>query len=124
MICTHPYCNRITKRSFCGHHWYELPEDLRTRIRRCKSTSEKGGLLVEAREYFEERMIGDLEISTCRGRAPDYDGCGADIVWLVTSNGKNMPVNADTIQEGDNQFDHKRHVAHWATCPKAQSFRR
>ena len=38
-------------------------------------------------------------------------GCGAAIVWVKTAKGKNMPVDADG-------------QSHFATCPKAQDFRR
>lgn len=50
--------------------------------------------------------------------------CGADIVFLRTVNGKNMPVNADTVEPGDVDYEHGRHVAHWATCPQASQHRR
>lgn len=50
--------------------------------------------------------------------------CGAVIVWLKTSRGKSIPVNAGTAKEGDTNFDAKRHIAHFATCPEADKFRR
>jgi hypothetical protein len=38
-------------------------------------------------------------------------GCGAQIYWIITPNGKDMPVNADGI-------------SHFATCPDAAKFRK
>lgn len=42
--------------------------------------------------------------------------CPAKMVWLKTERGKSMPVDAATVTEGDELFDDKKHVAHWATC--------
>lgn len=50
--------------------------------------------------------------------------CGADIVFMKTAKGKIIPVNADTVSDGDEQFDYKRHTSHFATCTKPESFRR
>ena len=50
--------------------------------------------------------------------------CGAAIVWLVTTKGKPMPVNADTVTEGDRVFDMHKHKSHFATCPNAAQHRR
>lgn len=35
-----------------------------------------------------------------------------------------MPVNADTVKEGDYYFRRDRHMPHWATCPDAKEFRK
>lgn len=45
----------------------------------------------------------------CGGEAGT--GCGAEIWWVTTKFKKAMPLNADA-------------APHWATCPKAQDFRR
>lgn len=47
--------------------------------------------------------------------------CDERIIWLVTNTGKNMPVDADSIDE---QFDAKRHTSHFANCPDADKFRK
>lgn len=45
-------------------------------------------------------------------------GCGALIEWWITPAGKRMPMDVtDNISSAKTQ-------AHWATCPKAQDFRR
>lgn len=51
-------------------------------------------------------------------------GCGAQIVWFKTTAGKSMPVDAETVELGDEQLDLTRHVSHFATCKKAADFRR
>jgi hypothetical protein len=45
-------------------------------------------------------------------------------VWLKTASGKNMPVDADTVDEGDTEFDHEKHVSHFSTCPFANKHRK
>ena len=50
-------------------------------------------------------------------------GCGADIVWLKTNKGKNMPVDASSYN-GEKLYEHGKHVPHWSTCPKADKFRK
>lgn len=58
--------------------------------------------------------------------------CGAEIVWLKTVNGKNIPVDAETVADGDTVFDPKRrtifdfvgHVTHFETCPDRDKWRR
>lgn len=74
-------------------------------------------------------------------------GCGAEIDWIKTHTGKNMPVNPTpvfvAVDDGDDVFVtdegdviHGRamltddgsaevaFVSHWATCPVAGQFRR
>lgn len=50
--------------------------------------------------------------------------CGASIVFLRTKARKLIPVNANTVNRDDDDFDPRRHTAHFATCPKAAEFRR
>lgn len=51
-----------------------------------------------------------FEYATCRG-------CGADdIIWAITSNGKNMPIRYD--------LENKIWISHFSDCPKANSFRK
>lgn len=62
-------------------------------------------------------------------------GCGAAIRWALTPNGKRMPVDAtpekrivlDDVRTGDDAplarvID--TYVSHFATCPKANTFRK
>lgn len=52
--------------------------------------------------------------------------CKAAIVWLKTDRGKNMPVDADTVQDdGATVFDPDQGmVSHFATCASAAEHRR
>jgi hypothetical protein len=50
--------------------------------------------------------------------------CSAAIIWLTTTSGKAMPVDADSVKADDTTFDHARHVSHFATCPNATHHRR
>lgn len=63
-------------------------------------------------------MAKELKIASCRG-------CNADIVWFHNpKTNRIMPVNAETVEIGDEQLDLTRHISHFATCPKANDFRR
>lgn len=50
--------------------------------------------------------------------------CKARIVWLRTQDGKNMPVDAETVEEGDTSWDNTKHTSHFATCPNADKHRK
>ena len=56
--------------------------------------------------------------------------CGADMVFLRTKKGTQMPVNVIPTQSkyrgpnaGEASFVYGQHQPHWATCPEADSFR-
>lgn len=51
-------------------------------------------------------------------------GCNARIVFLPTAAGKQMPVEADTVEPDDESFDHTRHESHFAKCKGAAQHRR
>lgn len=59
----------------------------------------------------------ERRITRCRS-------CRKQIIFLKTASGKAMPVNADTVEPNDQEFDHERHESHFADCPKADSFRK
>lgn len=50
--------------------------------------------------------------------------CRAMIIWFRTPSGKNMPVDADTVEPEDDELDLSRHKSHFATCPNAWQHRR
>ncbi len=52
--------------------------------------------------------------------------CRAMIIWFKTPAGKNMPVDADTVEPEDdvNDLDLSRHVSHFATCKNADAHRK
>lgn len=50
--------------------------------------------------------------------------CGQAIVFLTTSKGKQIPVNADSHNGSDHFFDRSRHVAHFSNCTNPERFRK
>lgn len=50
--------------------------------------------------------------------------CGHQIVFLLTRKGSKMPVNAESTEPGDEQWDRSRHVSHFDTCPHADKFKK
>ena len=57
---------------------------------------------------------------------PKCKGCGADILWIKTKKNKSTPVDAQeiTIYVTGTQSVVRGHQPHWATCPKADNFRK
>lgn len=49
--------------------------------------------------------------------------CNARIIFLTTASGKKMPVEADTVEADDEEFDADRHESHFAKCPGASTHR-
>lgn len=68
-------------------------------------------------EDAETTEAHESRIARCRA-------CNAKIIWFKTDAGKNMPVDADTVEPDDEALDLSRHTSHFATCPKADQFRR
>jgi hypothetical protein len=50
--------------------------------------------------------------------------CQARIIFLLTSSGKKMPVDADTVDEEDEVYEQGKHVNHWGTCTDPGRFRK
>ena len=50
--------------------------------------------------------------------------CGADIVFLKTHRNSYMPCDAQSVEEGDDMFDKKKHISHFSTCPEADKHRK
>lgn len=62
---------------------------------------------------------------------PICKGCGQEIIWIKTKNGKNTPIDAkeklfyyqsQKLESGWGQFS-AGHESHWATCPVANNFK-
>jgi hypothetical protein len=55
--------------------------------------------------------------------------CKAPIVWMLTSNGKKMPVDANSVIARDEPafarfYEPKAgHISHFATCPQSKEWR-
>ena len=50
--------------------------------------------------------------------------CKAPVIFLPTSGGKMMPVDAETVSIYDEVFDSDKHTSHFVTCPDAKKFRK
>lgn len=59
----------------------------------------------------------ERRITRCRS-------CRAQIIWFKTEAGRNMPVDADTVEPEDDEYEPPRHVSHFSTCPNADEHRR
>ncbi|WP_420768732.1 hypothetical protein ACNR9V_03105 [Parageobacillus thermoglucosidasius] len=52
-------------------------------------------------------------------------GCGAEIVWIKTPNGKAMPCDPEKkVLVSDEGEIVSGRVPHWATCPAANKFKK
>jgi hypothetical protein len=77
----------------------------------------------EARRILNERRRNGVRVPD-PPRTVKCTSCRADIVWLPTTRQKAMPVDAGSFTPGDTQFDSKKHVSHFATCPNADRHRK
>jgi len=50
--------------------------------------------------------------------------CRARIIWFRTGAGKNVPVDADSVEPDDLEYHYGRHISHFSTCPNAGEHRR
>ena len=74
-------------------------------------------------------MSRPVTVTSCRS-------CNARIVWMATKAGKRIPVDAKTVDERRIEWGPSRgdvlplfqqklgHIAHFATCPNADTHRR
>lgn len=65
-------------------------------------------------DYDEEH---ERRIRRCRT-------CNAQIIWMKTAKQNVMPVDADSVDPGDEEFDTTKHVSHFASCPNSDKHRR
>lgn len=72
--------------------------------------------IMQVREIFGGKIVEVLDMPRCKT-------CKASIIWMKTKVGKNMPVNFDDEIKTETEFDPKRMVSHYATCPDADKFR-
>lgn len=63
--------------------------------------------------------MSDQRIVICREQT-----CGARIILLKTRVGRIMPVDADSVEADDNEYDPQRHKSHFVTCTAPGRFRR
>jgi len=46
-------------------------------------------------------------------------GCNARIIWFRTQAGKNVAVDADTVEVSDQEYDYVRHTCHFGVCKRS-----
>jgi hypothetical protein len=71
---------------------------------------------------FEDLVDGTTEAHERRIRR--CKSCQARIIFLPTSGGTPMPVDADTVEHDDELFNAARHVSHFATCSDPAAHRK
>lgn len=69
-------------------------------------------------------MFDDETTEAHERRITRCKSCRERIIFLRTATGKQMPVDADTVEPDDDEFDHERHTSHFATCPHAIQHRK
>lgn len=45
-----------------------------------------------------------------------FPRCNARIIWFRTSGGRNIAVDADTVEATDKDYDYVRHTCHFEVC--------
>ena len=50
--------------------------------------------------------------------------CNARIIFFTTAASRKMPVDADSVEIGDEDYEPPRHVSHFATCPNSAKHRK
>lgn len=81
-------------------------------------------LLAEVRRIMRERRRNGVRVPDPAMRRARCKSCKASIVWFRTAAGRSMPVDASSVLSTDTQFDARRHMSHFATCPNADQHRR
>ena len=98
----------------CGSCYEESSdEQANSPDRLCNSCWQTAARSYQQRVPAPEKRIAN----TCRS-------CGKEILWLTTASGKKMPVDAETVEHGDDVFQPGRHVSHFSDCPNAGEHRR
>jgi hypothetical protein len=71
-----------------------------------------------------DHYVRDEELEAHERRITRCKSCRAQIIWFKTEAGRNMPVDALTVEPADDEYDPPRHISHFATCPNHAQHRR
>lgn len=82
-----------------------------------------------------QRWMTRMKMSPAAEGAHKCKGCGADILWgITTEGGRHIPLDAKAekrfilVSRGEDEVPaalmRDTYISHFATCPKAQEFRR
>jgi len=69
-------------------------------------------------------VITDGQLAAHEARTALCRSCLKPIIWFKTATGKNMPVDAETVEAYDEELDLSRHISHFATCPQRDKWRK
>lgn len=89
--------------------------------------AEERGIFTETEANRIRDRMGKGGKAHMKPRSANCRSCAAAIVWMWTKNSKKIPVNPDSLAPTDDhmtEFDPKRHVTHYATCPQSKSWRK
>lgn len=73
---------------------------------------------------FDDEDATEEQLEAHERRITRCSSCNAKIIWFKTAAGKNMPVDADTVEVIDTALDLSRHQSHFASCKHAAQHRR
>jgi hypothetical protein len=127
--CRWPGCTTAIISSMwgCKPHWFALPKDIRDRIWDAYLHGSVEDLKTSydaAQTWIAEHNARPADEAPRIPQVAKCTACGREIIWLRTRAGKNMPVHAETVQAGDNEYTYGKHEPHWGACPKANEFRK
>lgn len=75
-------------------------------------------------DRYEDLDEDEQEAAAHEARIKRCKSCNAPIIWMMTSNLKNIPVDADTVEAGETTLDLSKHKSHFSTCPNADKHRK
>lgn len=110
--CMHVDCQMQLRRgqAVCAYHYKQLSDEVRGAIKDLLNGSERDrlNLRVAVQDYFAALRSSRRKTKTCSA-----ERCDVEVVWLRTRKNRQVLVRADTVDGGDEEFDIKKHVAHF-----------
>jgi hypothetical protein len=80
------------------------------------------GIAIDKEWIDENTEVPEIPI---KRRTANCKSCGAEMIFLNTAKGHQMPCDAATVGADDIMYDKsKGHMSHFATCPDAAQHRK
>lgn len=143
--CHWPGCNNLVPPAMwgCRDHWFKLPKTLRDEVWTAyvsgqeitkDPSPEYIRVAGKVQDYIklnffppekDQKEFYKDSSNDITNNTSECKGCGKTIGWVVTENGKKMPINTKeiTIVTLDGKIA-KGYTSHFATCANADEFRR